>query len=498
MKGFFLTAATSLWLIFLVALGARLGFAWSQQRKFPHDVLAVAMFSQETGNIARALAEGNGFSSPFGKDTGPTAWLTPAYPLLVAGIFRGFGIFTRASFFAVVFFNALFSSAVCVAIFHAGKRVAGPGVASGAAWLWAIFPNAVMMPFEWVWDTSLAALLGAALLWATLHLAESRRWRDWCLYGLLWGFTLMTNPSLGSLLPFLLGSAAYRARREMQWPTMKPTLAAVGIAFLCCVPWTVRNYMVFHRLVPLRSNFPLELYIGNNGNYAPHAAWPPKITKERELVRYFHMGEMPFMDEEKHKALDFMRAYPGIEVKLIAERFVAFWTGLPDPWHGFLSADTPLVRVLLICNTVAALGGLLGIAALLCKRSTYVFPVAAYPVVFPWLYYITHSNLRYRHPIDPVVLLLAAIACGSLAKKVSAPSGAVMESGAQTAQTPDRRDGFTGNLPSPLSKPLRTLLSCTVRVQERWRSICLGFRVEPARRACARLRRGPSAPGVVT
>jgi len=414
-----LLAATSAGVIFLVALGARLGFAWNQQRKFPHDVLTVAMFSQETGSVAQSLAMGKGFSSPFGKETGPTAWLTPVYPLLVAGIFRVFGIFTRASFFAVVFLNALFSSGVCVAIFHAGKRVAGIGVASGAAWLWAIFPNAVMMPFEWVWDTSLAALLAATILWATLELAESTRWRDWCAYGLLWGLTLMTNPSLGSLLPFLLGWATYRARRETKRPAMKLALAAAVIAILCCVPWTVRNYMVFHRLIPLRSNLPLELYIGNNENYAPRATWPPKITKERELVRYFHMGEIPFMDEEKRKALAFIRAYPAIEAKLIGERFVAFWTGLVSPWQAFLAADSLLVRVLLICSTAAALGGLLGIAALLWRRSPYTFPLAAYPVVYPWLYYITHSNLRYRHPIDPVVLLLPAIAVGSVLKKSS-------------------------------------------------------------------------------
>jgi hypothetical protein len=431
MKRILPKAVTSLWLIFLVAFGARLSFARYQERKFPHDVLAPAMFSQETGSIAKSLATGKGFGSPFGKDTGPTAWLTPVYPLLVAGIFRVFGIFTRASFFAVVLLNALFSSGVCVPIFYAGKRIAGPGVASGTAWLWALFPNAVMFPFEWVWDTSLAALLGASILWATIEAAESHRWRDWCLYGLLWGFTLMTNPSLGSLLPFLLGWAAYRAYRVEQprgteFHAKMPALAAVCIAILCCLPWTIRNYAVFHRLVPLRSNLPLELYIGNNENYAPRATWPPQITKERELVRYFHMGEIPFMEEEKRKALAFMRAYPGVEVRLIADRFVAFWTGLVNPWQAFLSADS-LVRVLLLCSTASALGGLLGIAALLWKRSAYVIPLATYPVVFPWLYYLTHSNLRYRHPIDPVVLLLVAIAVGSVAKKAARPSGSAME-----------------------------------------------------------------------
>ncbi|HEX4543992.1 MAG TPA: hypothetical protein VH114_12550, partial [Candidatus Acidoferrum sp.] len=185
--------------------------------------------------------------------------------------------------------------------------------------------------------------------------------------------------------------------------------------------WTVRNYVVFHRLVPLRSNFPLELYIGNNNNYATRQfVWPPRITKERELLRYFQLGEMAFMDEEMRKALDFIRAHPKIELELTAKHFVAFWTGLPEPVQSFFSTDSLLVRMLLVCNTVAGIGGLLGMAVLIWKRSVYAFPAAAYPVVFPWVYYVTHPNLRYRHPIDPVVLLLVAIAVGSLFKKRAA------------------------------------------------------------------------------
>jgi hypothetical protein len=414
-KRFFLAAATSVWLIFFAALGARLGFGWDQQRQIPREMLAPASFAQETGSIASAIANGKGFSSPFGRETGPTAWLTPVYPLMVAGVFRVFGVATRASFFAVFFINAVFSSAVCIAIFHTGKRIGGLGVASGAAWLWAIFPNAVMVPFEWVWDTSLSALLGATILWATLELAESRRIRDWCAYGLLWGFTLMTNPSLGSLLPFLLGWATYRARREKQEGITRQTLAAAGIAVLCCVPWTVRNYAQFHRLVPLRSNFPLELYIGNNNNYATRQfVWPPRINKEVELLRYLRMGETAFMEEEKRKAVEFIRGHPGIFLELTGERFVTFWVGLPTPVQAFLSTDSQLVRVLLVCNTLAAVGGLVGIAVLIVRRSAYAFPLAVYPVVFPWLYYITHPNLRYRHPIDPVVLLLVAAAVSRL------------------------------------------------------------------------------------
>jgi Dolichyl-phosphate-mannose-protein mannosyltransferase len=416
---------TSLLLVVLVAVGVRLVFAWDQARKIPDVALASAPFEQETGSIARSIATGNGFSDPFGRRTGPTAWLTPVYPLLVAAAFKMFGVFTIRAFFFLVFLNILFSAAVCVPIFYAGKRVAGLGVASAAAWLWALFPNAIMTPFEWIWDTSLAALLAAMLLWATLELAESQRLSDWCAYGLLWGFTLMTNPSLGSLLPFLLCWAAYRSRAKAGAPSKnggwvtRPAMA-LGLAILCCVPWTIRNYAVFHRFVPLRSNLPLELYIGNNENYDDkHPRYPGPITKERETVRYFRMGETPFMDEEMRKATKFIATHPRVDVILFCKRVVAFWAGIANPVDNFLATDSWLVRALILCAGLSGLGALFGIAVLAWRRSAYALPPAVFPLFFPFLYYVTHTSLRYRLPIDPVVLLLTAIAAGAVGHAVS-------------------------------------------------------------------------------
>src|SRR4029077_20038729 len=104
-KDAFKKAATSLLLIVLAALGARLGFAANQVRKMPAEVVGTVPFENETGNIAFSLATGKGFSSPFRTETGPTAWLTPVYPLMVAGVFRVFGIFTARAFFAVILLN---------------------------------------------------------------------------------------------------------------------------------------------------------------------------------------------------------------------------------------------------------------------------------------------------------------------------------------------------------------------------------------------------------
>src|SRR5580692_1768803 len=204
--------ATSLLLIVVIALVTRSAFAWYQVRQFNSQVLSVIPFQTETGHIAYSIAGGKGFSSPFQRDSGPTAWLPPVYPYLLAGIFKVFGIYTLRSFFSALLLNILFSAGVCVPIFYAGKRIAGLGVASAAAWLWALFPNAIIIPFEWIWDTSLSALLMATLLWATLELAESGSLRNYCLYGLLWGFGLLTNPAITLLFPLLLAWAVYRHR----------------------------------------------------------------------------------------------------------------------------------------------------------------------------------------------------------------------------------------------------------------------------------------------
>jgi hypothetical protein len=434
MKRRFYKIATCLPLILIVALGLRLGFAWDQERKIPRDLVGLVPFLQETGNIAFSIAQGHGFGSPYWQETGPTAWLTPVYPYLVAGAYKIFGIHTPHAFFAIVLLNIILSTATCIPIFYVGKRVGGFTVASVAAWLWALFPNGWIIPFEWVWDTSLSALLMATILCATLCLADgdahadcrdSNRaaptttrpasWRPWCWYGLLWGFALMTNPSLGVMLPFLIAWAVYRLLRLHEQnqgrALLKGPALAICIAILCCAPWTVRNYLVFHRFIPLRSNFAFELWLGNNENFDPQSQIVPAADPEREEIRnYIRMGETAFMQDKSSKAVSFMRNHPKLEVILFGRRFVAMWTGMEKPVDGFLDSDSLLTRIALLSNFLAAIGAFGGIIVLFFRRSPYAFPLTAFPIVFPLVYYVTHASLRYRHPIDPIIMLLTAVA----------------------------------------------------------------------------------------
>jgi hypothetical protein len=64
-----------------------------------------------------------------------------------------------------------------------------------------------------------------------------------------------------------------------------------------------------------------------------------------------------------------------------------------------------------------AVGALCGILALSRSRNIYAFPLAGVVIVYPVIYYVTHTALRYRHPIDPVVLLLSATLVAALVQK---------------------------------------------------------------------------------
>ena len=418
--GLLRSAATSLPLIVVVALLLRVGFAWDYAGQNSRHALAVLPFLQESGNIAASLASGHGFSSPFRVETGPTAWMPPAYPWLLAGIFRVFGVRTYASFLAAVGLNIFCSAFTCIPIYFAGKRMSGIAVATVAAWLWAFFPNTILNAFESMWEASLAALLAAIILWATLAMEKSERWRDWIGYGLLWGVTLLTNVTLISLLPLLLGWLSYRRWKAffnahgsegfVEATFSKPVFAC-GIAVLCCVPWTIRNYTVFHRIVPMRSTLGLQMWIGNNEN--PQEAWKEElhpIFNSAERARYVRMGEIEYMQEKRHEAIEFMLAHPARDVRQFASRFVATWSGgTPTPLQDFIRAPGLWFRGVLVFNFFVAIGTAAGIVILWKQQSAYLFPIAVFPVIFPWAYYLTLVVPRYRLPVDPAVMLLTAV-----------------------------------------------------------------------------------------
>jgi 4-amino-4-deoxy-L-arabinose transferase-like glycosyltransferase len=407
------------WFIALIALLLRIAYLLSQIAEIPRDVLAAVPFQNEVGNVASAVAAGHGFCCLFRQPTGPTAWLPPVYPLLIASLFKIFGTFTFRSFVASVLLNILASAVVCLPLVHATRRIAGRSAAALAGWLWTFSPIAILLPFAWIWDSALSAFLAAALLWATLRLDDwSHDPADspsgsaavpFALYGLLWGVSLLTNPALGALLPFLLAWVLVRFNTSNK-QKLRALAISTAMILTTCAPWTIRNYIQFHRLIPLRSNFPYEFWSGNNTIFDPNSREVNRITRYEQIHLYAQLGETTFLNEKWQGAKAFIRAHPWLYVQLSARRIVATWFGTDSPVHDFVHADSQLARYVLAWNAISFFAMLAGLVRLYVRRREYFVPIATFPLIFPITFYLAHTSLRHRHPCDPAIALLMAIA----------------------------------------------------------------------------------------
>src|ERR1700693_3792304 len=199
--------STIFWMV-LIAFAIRVSFllllrTYSFERTDDYGV-------GEINNIAASIVKGLGFSSPFSNEyTGPTSWVAPIYPYFVALGFRCFGIMTHASIISIFTLQSLFSALTVVPILGIAQRTVGRRAGMWAAWAWILFPWFSKWAVTWLWEVSLSALLFSLLFWYGLYLPEAPSRKTHIGFGALWGFALLVNPSLGTLLPVSLAWCCY-------------------------------------------------------------------------------------------------------------------------------------------------------------------------------------------------------------------------------------------------------------------------------------------------
>ena len=372
-------------------------------------------FGWEMGRVARSLALGQGFSSPFHGITGPTAWEPPLYPILIASVFKLFGIYTQASAVVLLSINSVFSALTCIPVFRIAKRCFSEKLAVWTAWTWALLPSVVYWCTRWVWETSLAALLLATIFWLALVIEEKDGLLPWIEFGLLWGIAALTNTALLSFLP-ASGLWAWYRRAQQGKRSLAGVMLASAVFVACIAPWLVRNYRTFGQFVFIRSNFGAELRLGNgpgaNGTWMDYLH-PTKNVAQLHLYR--QMGEIAYVAERKRQALAFIGDDYARFASLCIKRFIYYWDGLPHPG----SALAPLANALFLTSSLLAFWGL-GRALRQRRPGAWLFLwlILFYPLVF----YIAFPHPRYRHPIEPELgILMVYIISEAEPKRRSSP-----------------------------------------------------------------------------
>jgi 4-amino-4-deoxy-L-arabinose transferase-like glycosyltransferase len=369
-------------------------------------------FGWETARVARSIASGQGFSSPYPEPTGPTTLIPPAYAYLAAGVFKLFGIYTATSAVTMLILNDLFSALTCLPVYFIALRVFGPRTAVLAGWIWALFPWAIALANATVWETTLTTLLFSLALLATLRLERSMSLGAWVLYGALWGVTALTNPAVLSTLPFL--GAWVFIRHWRRGENCAGLAAAAALVFLCAtVPWIWRSSRTYGRFVAFRGSAGLEVLVGNSDDTSQASNFgviPGNNPAEMEKIK--RLGEPAYMAEKQTEAWEVITRRPLRYAALVLRRVLYTWTGFWSyPLHWTLDeAGLPNV---LAYSTVSLLA-LVGLYWAIRDRRDGVTALVIPLVFFPVAYYLTHSEVRYRHPIDPVVVVFMASGAGAI------------------------------------------------------------------------------------
>jgi hypothetical protein len=377
--------------IFLIALIARLRVL---SQLLPLNAGRNFYQYNEPSHIAWALVSGFGYSAPWpNTPVAATAQQPPLYPLLIAAIFKFAGPYTYSSLWMAVGLNAFFSALTAVLIMRIGKRDFGAATGLLAAWVWVCWQYEAVVSIR-LWESSLSALLLMLVLWLLPELSDSLRASRWLFLGALAGVAALINTTLLGLFPsFWLWLWASYHRRGRSCYTM--LIASIAVCSLILVPWTIHNYAAFNRVVPIRDNFGLELWVGLELRAGPSEALVmqpfPQDFPLIDPTEYNRLGEIEFMDSRREKALNFIRQHPRKFLNMVAIRSIKYWT---EP----AGTAWPAVSALAWLGMCLALG----------RTGLNAVPPAVVLVTFPLVYYITHTSPIYRHPIEPVMLLLAA------------------------------------------------------------------------------------------
>jgi hypothetical protein len=450
MKGGESTGLRVPWRMFWVGLAVRVLYITLAHSYHFRTFLDHFQFGWEVGRIARALATGHGYADPFTGHTGSTAWSPPLYPLMLAGVFKLFGIYTPLSAWAILVVNSIFSAAIAPAVYEIAARCydvrsSNPNrsVALWSGWLWALYPAASQYAVHWVWETSVTAGLFAWTLVLALRIrgigdqpattaaptpAPRKTTALWAVFGILWAMIYLSNPTLVLFLPIcgiwmLLGTRGKAATNDraphpsrfLRWVGTYKFRAAIAraalaaILFLICIaPWIYRNWLAFHAFIPSRSNFGAELY---QSMLPEHEGFPWGITvsfveNDPEYLSYKVLGEISYVQQKSELAHALIQAHPRRFVDYALKRVYFFWVGVPHPMEkGLKGWFVEIVREMDFC--FLSLAGLMGLALSLYRRIPAAGLFAWAFLLLPIPYYFITSGARFRHPLEPLICILA-------------------------------------------------------------------------------------------
>jgi 4-amino-4-deoxy-L-arabinose transferase-like glycosyltransferase len=260
------------------------------------------------GEIAAELYRTGHYGTPAMDH--PTDW-SPGAPLLYAGVYylTG-GVHPDAARTTVAILGAL----MILLVYLIGRRVGGPVVGLVAAGLAAIYPTFIDNNEQFVSEPIAAFTLAACVLGFLWASDRARSAWAWTLPGVFLGLTALTRPEY-LIFAFLLGLLVLVRAWRGRGVGLGVASAALFVAAFALVlaPWTIRNYVVLDRFVPVTTGGGKALFVAT---YLPGDG--RQIRVKRHLIE-INTGNHDVTDEQvaRTQMADLLdgvaKKYPGME-----------------------------------------------------------------------------------------------------------------------------------------------------------------------------------------
>src|SRR6266496_1364240 len=355
-----------------------------------------------------------------------TVYRAPLWPFIIAGMSTVFG---PNDYFARVFLS-LIGSGTCVLIYLFARDLFGWRIGVLAGVVAAIYPELYIYD-GWLYTESLFTFLLLAVCYVLYRLqrAPQGNWRLWITCGVLLGLLSLTRPNGIIVIGlFIVWSTIMVWQKFLSWRvTVRGVLVTSFIAFVLIAPWTIRNYLVSHTFIPvaivdgtvLLGAYNHEALTKATYPGGPKGTWINPIVSRSDIVRPFPLHtctppcEVAREAAFKDAAVKWIRDNSNIMPHLLELHFINMWQ--PDTYE----SDLPTVRfsqqqstqfVLRMMKTwpiylfiLATLG--LVVTFWRWRELLFIYLMIILTIAQNIIYY---GSTRFRAPIEPMLILLAA------------------------------------------------------------------------------------------
>jgi 4-amino-4-deoxy-L-arabinose transferase-like glycosyltransferase len=326
----------------------------------------------------------------------------PGYPYFIAAIYVLCG-----SLSAVKMGQAALGALLVVAVGRVGVRAFTPRVGVAAAAIVAFYPDLVWFAAHFWSET-----LFLALLWWAIErvLAADREGRVGFAVagGVLWGLAVLTRETA---LYFLVVVAAWLAWRR-GIPGRRRATAFALAAVLTIAPWTYRNWVVFHTLIPVSTASGQNLFQGNtriprDTTYEMVDDVRGRVEQHRYALR---MGLQAIW--ERQPLWIFEKLYEQMPNFWEADNLAIIHVKRgADPRPGgygpiSVSKAWAVALVTLVPYLLVLAGFVIGLRDVVLTRAAAL--LILFLLYYNAIHIVTHGFARYRLPAMPVLFLLAA------------------------------------------------------------------------------------------